>query len=56
MSGVCKGEKNGAAKLTADQVLAIRRSSETYAVLAKAFGVTQATICDIRKRRSWAHL
>ena len=42
----------GAAKLTA-----IRRSSETYAVLAKAFGVTQATICDIKKRRkSWAHI
>ena len=56
MSGVCKGEKNGAAKLTAEQVITIRRSAETYAVLAKAFGVSVQTICDIRKRRSWSHI
>ena len=46
------GEFNGAAKLTARDVLAIRRAPPPYKLVAESFGVTQATVCDIRKRRS----
>ena len=49
------GETNSQAKLKAADVLAIRKAPPPYALVAEAFG-SQATICDIRKRRSWGHL
>jgi hypothetical protein len=50
------GEKNRHAKLTAIDVIEIRkrrRSGETGKGLAAEFGVSQATICDIVKHRTW---
>jgi hypothetical protein len=43
-------------KLTVDDVREIRASSQTGKSLAERFGVSQQTICDIRKKRSWTHV
>lgn len=54
--GVSLGEKHGMSKLTADQVLEIRSSSASGADLARKLGVTQTTISEIRRRKTWNHL
>ena len=54
-----KGGKNGQAKLTEEQVLEIRRrhaQKEYGHALAKEFGISQASICDITSRRTWRHI
>lgn len=53
------GEKNGKARLTADQVREIRRradSGESAAVLGRAFGVSWTTANRIVCRSSWRHI
>lgn len=51
-----RGEENGHAKLTADQVRKIRTSSKSGAALAREYGVRPCTISGIIKRRTWAWL
>lgn len=51
-----RGERNGAAKLTNEAVLAIRASSERAPTLAARLGVSRSTVRAIRARRTWAHL
>lgn len=57
--GVHRGEMNKTSKLTTAAVIEIRRR---YAVgqrqvdLAQAFGVTQAAISSIVRRKTWAHV
>jgi hypothetical protein len=51
-----QGETCYAAKLTAEDVLAIRASSEPGKDLALKYGVSPQSITDIRKRRSWSHI
>jgi hypothetical protein len=51
-----RGERCGAAKLTVDQVRAIRASSESRKVLASRYGVTAGAIGDILRRSKWAWL
>lgn len=48
-----KGVSN---KITPEIVKAIRASHETGRALSEKYGTTPQTICDIRKRRSWAHI
>jgi uncharacterized protein YerC len=43
-------------KITPEIVIGIRASNESYSTLAQRFGVSISTICDIRKKRSWAHV
>lgn len=50
------GEHNGQAKLTENDVMAIRAGDEAPRLLADRYGVSRATIYDIRMRRSWVHL
>lgn len=50
------GEKNSQVKLTKNEVLAIRNATDRNGVIAKRFGISPATVCDIQKRRSWTHL
>jgi len=50
------GEKNSQSKLTEKDVLYIRNSNERGYILAKKFNISNPTICDIRKRRSWIHI
>ncbi len=51
-----RGEHQWAAKLTADDVRAIRASSERHRVLAKRYGVAHTTIGAIRRRKRWRHV
>lgn len=54
------GETNGRSLLTSEDIKAIRVAYDNKATksteLAKTYGVSQQTICDIGKRRSWRHL
>jgi len=53
---IASGEKNAWAKLTWKNVREIReriKAGATNVSLAKEFNVTQSTICDIRKGRTW---
>lgn len=50
------GEKCPVAKLKAEDVIAIRSSTQPGKTLAERYGVSQQTITDIRKFRSWVHL
>ena len=57
--GDAKGEANGHAKLTADDVRAIRARAalgESQAALAREFLVTPQSINDIIKLRRWKHV
>jgi len=51
-----KGVKNPSCKLTEEQVRQIRASTESGAFLAKKFGVSQPTICNIRAGKRWSWL
>jgi hypothetical protein len=56
---VAKGERNGFAILTAQQVMEIRarrKNGETMQALATAFGVTKGAIVFIVHRKTWRHL
>ena len=50
------GERSGGAKLTADQVRAIRQSDKTNAALGREYGVEPSNIGAIRNRKSWRHI
>lgn len=52
----CLGEQNSRAKLKEGNILEIRASNEPPRVLARLFGVTVPTICNIRMRRLWDHV
>lgn len=51
-----KGESNGRSKLTAADVVAIRRSKESYRSIAEEFRVSHWTISDIMRRKIWKHI
>jgi hypothetical protein len=48
--------KGKGTKITAADVLAIRASQEMGVTLAKRYGVSPGLICNIIKRRTWAHV
>lgn len=54
-----RGEKSGAARLTADDVVAIRRLHEngaSYTDIARSFGVTAENVSYICRRETWRHV
>lgn len=51
-----KGSKNSQARLTLEQVLEIRNSTDKNGVIAKRYNVSPATVCDIQTKRSWSHI
>lgn len=51
-----RGERNGSAKLSAEQVIDILSSASAGAALARAYGVSRGLIYSIRKGRIWKHL
>ena len=56
-SAATRGEKNGGAKLTANDVSLIRSiDNETQASLARRFGVGQSAISNIRTGSRWSHV
>ena len=44
------------AKLSAEQVLLIRKDTRSQDIIAKEFGVTGGAICRVRKRQSYTHI
>ena len=53
---VVRGEQSGAAKLSVQDVLAIRAAQGRQQDIADRFGVTQAAVSSIRLRKTWAHV
>lgn len=57
---VLRGERQGAAKLKENDVIFIRKNyrlgENTYQYFADMFGVDQALVARIVKRKSWAHV
>lgn len=51
-----RGHRNGKAKLTEEEAKEVRQSIGTDAVIARAFGISAATVRDIRIGRTWRHL
>lgn len=51
-----RGERNGGAKLTADQVIAIRADGRRQIDIAANYGVRQTTVSEIKQRHRWSHL
>lgn len=51
-----KGADHPMAKMTAEKVRHIRTSSARNAEMAREFGITQQSVCDIRKGRTWKHV
>ena len=54
--GFPKGEINGRAKLTVENVIAIRKATDSGPVLARAYGVNRQTIGRIRRGIDWKHI
>lgn len=55
----CRGERVGTSKLTAKEVIEIRRRAalgESGRSLAKEFGIKQPTASDIIRRKQWKHI
>lgn len=50
------GSANHKAKLSEDQVIAIRRSLDTPSQIAKQYGVSEGNVRQILKGDSWKHL
>lgn len=55
-TGDQKGEAHGRAKLTNEQVYAIRASDKPNPMLARRYGLTPSAIGMIKRRKTWAHL
>lgn len=53
---LARGEKNGHALLTAENVVAIRGDRRGDTALALEYGVSRATIGDARSGRTWGHI
>jgi hypothetical protein len=51
-----KGELAPAAKLTEEDIIAIRADTRSNRVVARAYGVHHGTIIFIRKRKTWTHI
>ena len=53
-----RGERQGASKLTEDQVIEIRALCGfiSQSVIADRFGIDQSTVSDIKRRKRWAWL
>jgi len=51
-----KGERNAKAKLSADEVIFIRSSTKTAKELASEFSVTDVSISNIKKHKTWRHI
>lgn len=51
-----RGSQNSNAKLTANDVVAIRESQAGAAELAQRYGVARSTITNIINKRTWTHV
>jgi hypothetical protein len=51
-----RGERNGRAKLTEQDVLAIRAAEGTQADIAREFGICQSEVSFIKLKLAWKYL
>lgn len=51
-----KGEKHYQHRLSKKDVLKIRSMKETYATIAKMYGVSKSAIQHIKTKRTWKHI
>jgi hypothetical protein len=51
-----RGEANGRARLSEEQVRAIRADARKQADIAAAFGVSKSLVAQIRRREIWRHV
>lgn len=56
LSNQGNGKRGNLEKLTKEDILAIRASSETHVQAAKRFRVSRDNISAIRRRKSWKHI
>jgi len=54
--GTSQGERNGRARLTEAEVVAIRSDRRGRAEIAAHYGVVPVTVWKVKTRRSWAHV
>lgn len=50
------GVRNGSAKLTDESVREIRQATGSQESVAARFGVSQMTVCDVKRGRYWSHV
>ena len=55
-AGCRQGEKNPRAKLTTDQVIAIRKDGRVHRLIAADFGVSPSRVSDIKSQKAWQNL
>ncbi len=51
-----RGRRHPMATLSETDIADIRASKERGAHLARMYGVSRTTVCDILKRRTWSHI
>jgi len=51
-----RGERQWMAKLTEDDIRAIRASTDTLKAIGEQFGIHPNHACDIRLRKDWRHV
>ena len=51
-----RGDTHGRSKLSEQEAIAILKDSRLQKEIAKDFGVSQATVSDIKTGRKWAHI
>lgn len=51
-----RGERIGSAKLTEDQVRAIRKAVGSVRAIGREFGVSAETVSNIKRREAWTHV
>ena len=51
-----RGERQGSAKLTEEQVNAIRLDSRKASVIAADYGITRAHVGNLKANRAWKHI
>lgn len=51
-----KGEAQGCACLTVEQVLAIRLSTDSNQADAKKYGINSRTVSSVQRRKTWRHV
>jgi len=54
--GAPTGERNGSAKLTEAMVRDIREASGTQQAIAERYGVSQFTVSEIKRGKTWRHV
>ena len=53
---MARGSKNGQARLSEAQVLAIRSDRRSGPTIGRAYGVSSTTVGRIKRRQAWTHL